>query len=57
MSLKTVNFQITVPECITDEQLEDYLRYELDFTGSCSCDNPLVDGDLDQLNPAGLSIY
>ena len=54
---KEVRFYIDVPENIDDIDLIEFLNYALDIYGSCSIDNPLVDGDLDQLNPRNMDIY
>lgn len=42
----TVTFDTTVPESATDEQISEWLRFNLSG-GSCRLDNPLNDRDIE----------
>jgi len=44
-----VDFEIEVPCFVTDEQVEDWVRFEASKSGSLSLSNPLVDRDLEAL--------
>ncbi len=51
-----VRFKIKVPEGVTNAQLDEFLEYELGLCATCSLDNPLVNGYLDQLQPSNLRV-
>jgi len=38
-----VEIEFNVPENITEEQFEEWFKYEIINWGSCSCKNPLMD--------------
>ena len=42
-----VSFKTTVPDNATDEEIEEFLKFQLSGGGCCSNDNPMVDGDLE----------
>tara|TARA_R110000803_G_scaffold98863_11_gene166956 strand:- start:2432 stop:2605 length:174 start_codon:yes stop_codon:yes gene_type:complete len=41
-----VSFKTTVPDNATDEEIEEFLKFQLSG-GGCSNENPMVDGDLE----------
>ncbi len=46
MKLK-VELGIEVPDGISIEDIEEFLRFEFHYNGSCSGDNPMFDEDYD----------
>lgn len=52
----TVKFKVTLPDKVSVEQLEEFLKYELQMMGSMSCENPLADQDISEIKPRNLEI-
>lgn len=42
-----VELEIEVPDGISIEDIEEFLRFELHYSGSCSSDNPMFYEDYD----------
>lgn len=40
-----VELQIEVPDGISIENIEEFLRFEFKYNGGCSSDNPMFDED------------
>lgn len=40
-----VEIQIEVPDGISIENIEEFLRFEFHYSGGCSSDNPMLDED------------
>lgn len=41
-----VEFTMSVPDCIPEYALDEWLSYKLGANGGMSCENPLVDEDI-----------
>ncbi len=44
-----IRLEIDVPDNATNQQIEDWVSFQVGLLGSCSGDNPMVDMDLDPL--------
>lgn len=49
MKIKKAYIDFEVPDNITDEEFEEWFRYEIVGDGGCSCNNPLLDEGVNQL--------
>ena len=45
MARYDVQIKFNVSDDISEEQFEEWFKYEIISWGSCSCDNPLLDKD------------
>jgi hypothetical protein len=50
MSVRTVRFEIDIPDDIPDEDIEAFLRFELGEVGMLKGDNALANCDLRSFN-------
>ena len=56
-TIRKISFIIEVPNNISMADLNEFLHFELQLTGSMSIGNKLSGGDLSQLNPTTLKIH
>ena len=44
-----VDIQFDIPDNVTEEEFEEWFRYQIIDFGGCSGDNPLLDKDVNNL--------
>lgn len=44
-----VDIEFQVPDNVTDEEFEEWLKYAVIGWGGCSCENPLIESDKNKI--------
>jgi len=55
MKRATVSFDIEIPDAVSDKQLEDFLRFELQLRSDMMADNPIQ--EFSDLRPQFMTIF
>lgn len=57
MKLVSVSFDVNIPDDISDDEIEEWLRFNLHDNGEMSADNPLVDTEIEPYGGITIQVW